>query len=65
MAYRRAGLQLTAPSVPLFVIALVLAVLAWAAHYFGVAIPVVSERPTDVLTAAFVIMTAGVVMRGV
>lgn len=61
---RRAGLPLTAPSLPLFLIAVALAAVAWAAHYFGVAVPVVSERPTDVLTAALVVMTAGVLLRG-
>lgn len=65
MAYRRAGLQLTAPTVPLFIIAVVLAVLALLAHYGGIAIPVVSAHAFDTLTIAFVVMTVGVLMRGV
>lgn len=65
MAYRRAGLQLTAPSVPLFVIALVLAVLAMLAHFGGIAIPVISEHAFETLSLAFAAMTAGVLLRGI
>lgn len=65
MVFRRAGLPLTAPSVPLFAIAVILAVLAMLVQYGGVDVPVVSEHVFNTLAAAFVILTAGVLMRGV
>jgi len=65
MALRRAGLPLTAPSVPLFAIAVILAVLAMLAQYGGVDVPVVSEHVFNTLAIAFAVLTAGVLMRGV
>lgn len=65
MPLRRAGLPLTAPSVPLFAIAVILAVLAMLAQYGGVAIPVVSEHVFNTLAIAFAVLTAGVLLRGV
>ena len=65
MAYRRGAFALTAPSVPLFVVSLVLAVAAMLANYAGVSIPWVSENVFDTLTIAFLVMTAGVVARGI
>ena len=63
MALRRAGLPLTAPSVPLFAIAVVLAVLAMLAHYGGVAVPVISAHTFNTLAVAFAVLTAGVLLR--
>lgn len=65
MAYRRGGFALTAPSVPLFVVSLVLAVAAMLANYGGVSIPWVSANVFDTLAIAFLVMTAGVVARGI
>ena len=64
MVNRRAGLPLTAPSVPLFAIAVVLAVLAMLAQYGGIAIPVVSAQVFNTLAVAFAVLTAGVLLRG-
>jgi hypothetical protein len=64
MAVRRAGLPLTAPSVPLFAIAVVLAVLAMLAQYGGIDIPFISEHAFNTLAVAFAILTAGVLLRG-
>ncbi|MBA3999876.1 hypothetical protein [Brevundimonas sp.] len=64
MAVRRAGLPLTAPSVPLFAIAVVLAVLAMLVQYGGIDIPVISEHAFNTLAVAFAILTAGVLLRG-
>jgi len=64
MALRRAGLPLTAPSVPLFAIAVVLAVLAMLARYGGVDIPVISAHAFNTLAVAFAVLTAGVLLRG-
>lgn len=63
MTLRRAGLPLTAPSVPLFAIAVVLAVLAMLAQYGDVDIPVVSEHVFNTLAIAFAVLTAGVLLR--
>lgn len=64
MALRRAGLPLTAPSVPLFAIAVILAVLAMLVQYGGVSIPVISEHVFNTLAIAFAVLTAGVLLRG-
>lgn len=64
MANQRAGLPLTAPSVPLFAIAVVLAVLAMLAQYGGVAVPVISANTFNTLAVAFAVLTAGVLLRG-
>ena len=65
MVNRRAGLPLTAPSVPLFAIAVILAVLAMLANYGGVAIPVISEHVFDTLSVAFAVLTLGVLFRNI
>ena len=64
MAVRRVGLPLTAPSVPLFAVAVVLAVLAMLVQYGGVDIPVISEHAFNTLAIAFAVLTAGVLLRG-
>ena len=63
MVNRRAGLPLTAPSVPLFAIAVVLAVLAMLVQYGDVAIPVISAYAFNTLAVAFAVLTAGVLLR--
>lgn len=64
MASRTAGLPLTAPSVPLFAIAVVLAVLAMLVQYGDIAIPVIREHAFNTLAVAFAVLTAGVLLRG-
>lgn len=64
MPLRRAGLPLTAPSVPLFAVAVVLAVLALLARYGDVSIPVISANLFETMAVAFAILTAGVLLRG-
>ncbi|MDP3632449.1 hypothetical protein [Phenylobacterium sp.] len=64
MAARRAGLPLTAPSVPLFAIAVVLAVLSMLVQYGGIDIPLIREHVFTTLAVAFAILTAGVLLRG-
>ena len=59
----RAGLPLTAPSVPLFAIAVILAVLAMLVQYAGLDIPLISEHVFTTLAIAFAILTAGVLLR--
>ena len=64
MAVRRAGVPLTAPSVPLFAISVVLAVLSMLVQYGGIDIPFISEHVFTTLAVAFAILTAGVLLRG-
>jgi hypothetical protein len=66
MPFRRGGFTLTPPSVIVFVISLVLAVLALLVHYAHVSVPIINaSRVFDVLALAYVILTAGVLIRGV
>ena len=65
MATRRSAFALTAPSVPVFAIALLLALAAVVANYGGVAIPWISGHVIETLAAAFALLTAGVVLRGI
>ena len=55
MPYRRGGFALTPPSVVVFVISLVLAVLALLVHYAHVSVPIINtSRVFDVLAIAYV-----------
>ena len=60
----RSAFALTAPTMPVFAIAVLLAVVALVAHYGGVAIPWVSGHVVETLAAAFALLTAGVLLRG-
>ena len=60
MPFRRGGFTLTPPSVIVFVISLVLAVLAMLVHYaHDVSVPVINA------SRVFDVLTAGVLIRGV
>jgi hypothetical protein len=66
MGYRRGGFVLTPPSLVIFVIALILALFAMVVHYTHVAVPVVSaSRAFDALAIAYVVLTIGVLFRGI
>jgi hypothetical protein len=66
MGYRRGGFVLTPPSLMIFVIALILALFAMVVHYTHVAIPMVSaSRAFDALAIAYVVLTIGVLFRGI
>ncbi|MCP4619416.1 MAG: hypothetical protein GY844_23620 [Bradyrhizobium sp.] len=66
MPFRRGGFVLTPPSVIIFVISLVLAVLALLIRYAHVSVPVISSaRVFDVLAIAYVLLAAGVLLRRV
>ena|ERR1700687_2531008 len=66
---RRGGgerFRLTPPTVLLFVISVVLALVALLAHYAGVRIPLITPaRAFDVLAIAYVVLAAGVLFRGI
>lgn len=59
----RSAFALTAPTVPVFAIAVVLALAALIANYGGVAIPWVSGHVIETLAAGFLVLTAGVLLR--
>ena len=66
MPFRRASFALTPPSMPIFLISLALALLALVVHYAGVRIPIITPaRAFDVLSIAYVVMLAGVLLRGI
>ena len=66
MGWRRGGFVLTPPSIWIFAISLVLAVLALLVRYGGVHVPIINAaRVFDVLAIAYVLLTAGVLVRGV
>lgn len=64
MPYSRGSFFLTPPSVPLFVISVVLAVAALLIRYMGLSIPLIDRaRVFDVLAIAYVVLAAGVLVR--
>lgn len=65
MARRKGGFALTPPSMIVFVISVVLAVLAFLVRYLGVALPVVSGHAFDVLAIGYLILLAGVLLKGI
>jgi hypothetical protein len=66
MPFRRRGFALTPPSFVVFAISLILAVLAMLVHYGHMSVPIIgASRVFDVLTIAYVILTIGVLLKGV
>jgi hypothetical protein len=66
MPFRRGGFALTPPSFVVFAISLILAVLAMLVHFGHMSVPIIgASRVFDVLTIAYVILTIGVLLKGV
>lgn len=64
MPYGRGNFYLTPPSVPVFIVSLALAIVAFLIYYARVQIPIVNAgRVFDVLAIAYVVMLAGVLIR--
>jgi hypothetical protein len=64
MPFRRAAFALTPPSVWIFAISVILAVIALLIRYAGVRVPIISPaRVFDVLAIAYILLVAGVVFR--
>jgi len=62
--YRHGYFALTPPSVPVFVISLVLAIVAMLIRYGGVSIPIINASHIfDVLVIAYIVMLIGVLVR--
>jgi hypothetical protein len=66
MPYRRGGFALTPPSLVIFLISLVLALIALLIRYAHVSVPIISSsRVFDVLAIAYVVLVVGVLFRRV
>jgi CHASE2 domain-containing sensor protein len=64
MAYRRGSFALTPPSIWIFAISVILAVIAMLVRYAGINVPIVSAaRVFDVLVIAYLLLLAGVLFR--
>jgi hypothetical protein len=57
-------MRLTSPSVPVFVISVVIAVLVAAVRYADVSVPVISGNLFESLAIAYLILLAGNLFRG-
>ncbi len=66
MPFRRGGFALTPPSLLIFGVSLVLAILALMVHYVHVSVPIINaSRVFDVLAIAYLALMIGVLFRGV
>jgi hypothetical protein len=64
MPYRRGGFALTPPSLAIFLISVVLALVALLVRYAHVSVPIISaSRIFDVLAIAYVVLVIGVLFR--
>jgi hypothetical protein len=64
MAYRSGSFALTPPSIPIFIISLILAIVAFLMRYAGLSIPVIrAQYVFDILAIAYLVMLAGVLLR--
>ncbi len=63
-ARRSSSFLLTPPTLPVFLISLVIAAAALLVHYAGVSIPVLTKaRAFDVLALAYAVLLIGVLVR--
>jgi len=64
MPFRRGGFALTPPSLAVFIISLVLAILAFLIRYGGVRIPIINPAYIfELLAIAYVVLLVGVLIR--
>lgn len=64
MASLRGAISLSAPTVPVFGLAVVVALLAVLARFLGLDIPWVSDHVAETLLIAFAVLSAGVMLKG-
>ena len=64
MASLRCAITLSAPTVPVFGIAVFIALLAVLARFLGIDIPWVSDNVAETLLIAFAVLSAGVLLKG-
>lgn len=65
MAFRRGSYALTAPTWPIFSVAVVLAVLSALMHYKVVTIAVLAPHGYEMMLIAAVLLIAGALFRGI
>jgi len=58
-------MNLSAPTLPVFILALALGGLSAAAHYLNLSVPYLSAHTFEGLLAGFVVLLAGNVFKGV
>lgn len=64
MPYRRGSFALTPPSIAVFIVSLILAIIAFLMRYAGLSIPVLRPQYVfDVLAIAYILMLVGVLVR--
>ena len=64
MPFRRGGFALTPPSLALFILSLVLAIIAFLIRYGGVRIPIINPAYIfELLAIAWVVLAIGVLIR--
>jgi len=58
-------MNLSAPTLPVFLVSVILAVIALLVHYAGVSIPLVGKHVFEVLLIAYAALFAGVIFKGI
>ena len=58
-------MNLSAPTMPVFLISVVLAVIALLVHYAGVSIPYANKHVFEVLLLAYAALFAGNIFKGI
>jgi hypothetical protein len=59
------NLNLSAPTLPVFLLSVILAVVALLVHYAGVSIPYVGKHVFEVLVIAYAALFAGNILKGI
>lgn len=66
MAYRRGSFALTPPSIVIFIISLVLALVAFVVHYGQGSVPLITQaRAFDALAIGYILLALGALFRGI
>ena len=58
-------MNLSAPTMPVFLVSVILAVIALLVHYAGVSIPWASKHVFDALAIGYVVLLAGNIFKGI
>ncbi|MBR1124375.1 hypothetical protein JQ628_22800 [Bradyrhizobium lablabi] len=58
-------MNLSAPTLPVFLISVVLTVIALLVHYAGVSIPYAGKHVFEVLLVAYAVLFAGNIFKGI
>jgi len=58
-------MNLSAPTMPVFAVSLIIAILVAVVKYAGVSIPFVGQYPFECLGIAYIILLAGNLLKGI